>query len=143
MLNRITKSYTELLTFETLEERFEYLSLQGIVGEETFGTERWVNQKFYRSSEWRRVRDEVITRDLGMDLAVSDIPVRGAPRIHHMNPIRIEDFDENPESLIDPEFLITTSLKTHNAIHFGDASMIPKPYIPRQPGDTTLWRADV
>ena len=143
MLNRITKSYTELLTFETLDERFEYLSLQGIVGEETFGTERWMNQKFYRSSEWRRVRDEVITRDLGMDLAVSDIPVRGAPRIHHMNPIRIEDFDENPESLIDPEFLITTSLKTHNAIHFGDAGMIPKPYIPRQPGDTTLWRTDV
>jgi hypothetical protein len=136
----MSRSYSELIRIEDFEERFQYLSLNGMVGEQTFGFERHMNQAFYRSMEWRRKREEVLARDWGMDLAHPDYPVRGAPHIHHMNPIRVEDLMHgNEDILLNIENLITVSHRTHNAIHYGDASLIPKDYEPRRPGDTTLW----
>lgn len=134
------RTITELEGLSTLEERFDYLQIGGVLGEQTFGRERWINQQFYRSREWRDVRQQVIARDMGMDMGVSDTPIRGNPVIHHMNPIRLEDFDTDPESLINPEYLITVSLRTHNAIHYGDKSQLPRPFVARTPGDTRLSR---
>ena len=134
------RTYTELKRLRTLEDRFDYLSLGGVVGESTFGFDRWVNQQFYRSREWKQIRQFVIARDLGMDLGSDDTPIHGAHLIHHMNPIALSDIEDSTENLLDPEFLITTALRTHNAIHFGDKSQLPQPYVERQPGDTTLWK---
>lgn len=134
------RSYSELRRLDTLEERFDYLSLGGIVGEETFGSERWVNQRFYHSREWRDVRNHVIVRDQGLDLGAPDTPIRGAPRIHHMNPLTIDDIENATENLLDPEFLISTALRTHNAIHYGDERQLPRPFVARSPGDTAPWR---
>jgi hypothetical protein len=133
------RTYTELREFKTLEERFDYLRLGGAVGSSTFGFDRWVNQQFYRSREWKQARSYIIARDMGMDLGSEDTPILGAHLIHHMNPLTMDDFEEGSDNLLDPEFLITTALRTHNAIHFGDKSLLPKPYIERQPGDTKLW----
>lgn len=135
----ITRTYSELRRLETFLERFDYLQLSGSVGEATFGSERWLNQRFYRSTEWRRIRQHVIARDLGFDLGAEDSIIRGHPVIHHINPIQVSDFDDNPESLIDPEFLISTSHRTHNAIHYGDKESLPRPFVERTPGDTKLW----
>lgn len=135
----ITRTYSELRRIETFVERFDYLQLRGSVGEVTFGSERWLNQQFYRSTEWRRIRQHVIARDLGFDLGAEDSIIRGHPVIHHINPIQVSDFDDNPESLIDPEFLISTSHRTHNAIHYGDKESLPRPFVERTPGDTKLW----
>jgi len=133
------RNYTDLRRLSTLEERFEYLQLGGTVAELTFGFDRWINQQFYRSAEWRHVRDIVIVRDNGNDLGVEDMPIRGAHTIHHMNPLTLDDFEESTDNLLDPEFLICTGLRTHNAIHFGDISQLPRPYVERTPGDTRLW----
>lgn len=122
-----------------MTERYEYLRLGAMVGETTFDDMRWVNQRFYHSSEWRRMRSFVIARDLGMDLGTPDLPVRGAPIIHHMNPLSLEDIEEGTDNLLDPEFLITTSLRSHNAIHFGDERQLPRQFVARTPGDTKLW----
>lgn len=133
------RTYSELRNLHTLSDRFDYLELGGVVGESTFGFDRWINQQFYRSREWRLIRDHVIARDNGFDLGAEDAPILGAHLIHHMNPLTLEDFESSTENLLDPEFLITTSLRTHNAIHFGDKSQLPRPFVERSPGDTKLW----
>lgn len=133
------RTYTDLRRLGGLEERFEYLSLGGRVGESTFGFDRWINQLFYRSAEWRQVRFHVIARDEGLDLGAKDSPIFGAHVIHHMNPLTLEDIEEATDNLLDPEFLITTSLRTHNAIHYGDKSLLPQVFVERMPGDTLLW----
>lgn len=133
------RTYNELIQYETLEDRYTYLRLGGILGAETFGFDRWMNQAFYRSREWRQVRDEVLVRDNGMDLGVEDTPLASRPAVHHMNPITMEDLDEGTENLLSPEFLICASQRTHNAIHYGDKDLLPQPYVERRPGDTRLW----
>lgn len=133
------RTYSELRNLRTLDERFDYLELGGRIGESTFGFDRWINQQFYRSREWRQIRDDVIVRDLGFDLGAEDAPIRGAHLIHHMNPLTLEDIEKGSDNLLDPEFLITTSLRTHNAIHYGDKSQLPRPFVERRPGDTKLW----
>lgn len=134
------RSYSELLQYSTFEDRFEYLKVRAGVGDQTFGGERWLNQDFYRSYQWKDVRDFVITRDLGNDLASFDHTIYDRLIVHHMNPIRIEDIVDFNEDILDPEYLITTCHNTHNAIHYGDASLLPKPMIVRSSGDTTPWR---
>jgi hypothetical protein len=133
------RTYSDLRRLPTLEERFEYLELGGIVGESTFGFDRWINQQFYRSREWKLVRNHVIARDQGLDLGAEDAPLLGAHLIHHMNPLTLEDIEESTDNLLDPEFLITTSLRTHNAIHYGDKRQLPRPFVERSAGDTKLW----
>jgi hypothetical protein len=133
------RSYTELSKIQTFEERYDYLSIQGIVGIETFGFERWLNQAFYHSPEWRRARVHVIARDYGRDLGVAGQEINYRPVVHHMNPVRLEDITHADVSIINPEYLITVSLRTHNAIHYGDKSNLVQPVVQRRPGDTKLW----
>ena len=136
------RTYSDLRSLSTLEERFDYLALGGVVGESTFGFDRWMNQLFYRSAEWRHIRDHVVARDEGYDLGVYDVPLQGkAYVIHHMNPLTKDDIEDATDNLLDPEYLITTSLRTHNAIHYGDARQLPQPYVERRPGDTVLWKS--
>lgn len=135
----MTRTYSELQNFKTLEERYEYLKLGSVVGDTTFDDMRWVNQAFYHSREWRDMRSFVRARDLGMDLGAPDVPVRGAPIIHHMNPITLQDIEEGTDNLLNPEFLICTSLRTHNAIHYGDKEQLPRPFVERRPGDNHEW----
>lgn len=133
------RSYSEMIKLETFEERFRYLSLRGRVGEETFGYDRWINQQFYTSRQWKQLRNYVITRDDGCDLAVDGYDIHNRIIIHHMNPMTASDIMHADESILDPEFLITTTHRTHNAIHYGDERLLPKPHIERRPGDTKLW----
>jgi hypothetical protein len=133
------RSYKELRRIETFEERFEYLSLRGVVGESTFGFDRWINQRFYRSREWKNVRSQVILRDFGCDLGIIGFEIFTGLLVHHMNPLSSENIAEVDEWILDPDYLITTSLQTHNAIHFGDESLLPRGPVVRQPGDTKLW----
>jgi len=125
--------------FQTFEERYDYLQLRATVGESTFGFDRWINQQFYRSVEWKRVRDIVIVRDDGCDLGIDGYQIFDKVIIHHMNPMRLEDLDDGDPDILDPEYLITVTHNTHNAIHYGDASMLPQPMVERRPGDTSLW----
>lgn len=134
------KSYRELLTIPTFEERFEYLNLSGIVGNPTFGYDRIFNQYFYHSSEWRRTRNGIILRDNGCDLAMPDYEIHDRIYIHHINPITLEDVEEMSDRLFDPDNLICVSYNTHEAIHFGTARNLPKVPIDRVPGDTCPWR---
>ena len=133
------RTYTELVKFRTLEERFDYLQIGAGVGDPTFDDMRWLNQAFYHSRECRQMRSQIRARDLGMDLGVEDTPVRGNPIIHHMNPITEDDIIHGTDNLLDPEYLITVSHRTHNAIHFGNRLSLPEPYVERTPGDTLLW----
>jgi len=133
------RSYTELIKLESFSDRFEYLSLRGVVGESTFGFERHRNQTFYKSREWRLTRDEVITRDLGQDLAAEGFDIHERIIIHHMNPMAPIDISRGNVDILNPEYLITTTHKTHNAIHYGDASLLALPFIERRPGDTSSW----
>ena len=133
------KTYSELRQFETFEERLDYLSLVGTVGEATFGFDRWINQQFYRSREWRTVRNKVIARDNGCDLGVPGFEISIYLLIHHMNPITADDIVHGEAYIFDPEFLITTTRQTHNAIHYGNEPQYPKAVVERLPGDTTLW----
>lgn len=133
------RTYSEMTRRPTFEARFEYLSLGGEVGAATFGFDRWVNQEFYRSRDWRNARREVIIRDRGCDLGVEGHEIRHGLLVHHINPMTPEDIYHGEEWILDPEYLVTTSHRTHNAIHFGDASLLPKPFIERRPGDTALW----
>lgn len=133
------RTYSELVRLRTFEERFEYLALRGSVGQATFGFERWVNQAFYRSTQWRNIRHHVIARDNGCDLAFPDHEIHNRLVVHHMNPMAVDDIVDGEDGILDPEFLITTQLVTHNAIHYGDASLLPKPLVERRPGDTKLW----
>jgi hypothetical protein len=133
------RTYSELSELESYEDRFDYLSLKGVVGESTFGFERHRNQSFYRSREWRIVRDEVITRDLGCDLGVSGHDIYDRILIHHMNPMRPIDISSGNGDILDPEYLISVTHNTHNAIHFGDKHLLAQPVVVRRPGDTQLW----
>lgn len=134
------KTYSELITFPTFEERFRYLQLDGVVGKSTFGFDRYLNQKFYTSKEWKKIRNEIILRDSGLDLGMEDHEIIGKIYIHHMNPILAEDIVDQTRYLLDPEFLICVSHNTHNAIHYGDESMLPQPLVERRPNDTCPWR---
>lgn len=135
------RTYSELMSFPTFEERFRYLLLHGKMTEETFGWDRYLNQVFYRSKEWKSLRDEIIIRDDGCDLAHRDHPSRGRTLIHHMNPIAVNDIRDRTELLLNPEYLITVSFDTHQAIHYGDESYLErfKMFVPRREGDTVLW----
>lgn len=133
------RTYSELLTHHTFEERFRYLSLRGQVGQSTFGFDRWLNQQFYTSRQWRQLRHHIIARDGGCDLAVPGYEVYRRPIIHHMNPLVVEDIVHGTDEALDPEFLILTSHDTHNAIHYGDEKLLRKPFVERAPGDTQLW----
>lgn len=134
------RRYSELIKIPNFENRFEYLKIAGRVGESTFGFDRFLNQSFYRSKEWRNIRNFVITRDEGCDLADPDHPIYGQVIIHHLNPLTIEDVENHTEFLLDPEYLITTQHSTHNAIHYGDSSLLPKDFVERKPGDTCPWK---
>ena len=137
----IIRTYSELITLPTFEERFRYLQLNGRVDEDTFGFDRYLNQEFYqRSQEWKRVRDFVIIRDNGCDLAIDDREIMGKILVHHMNPITKEDILQRSEFLLNPEYLICTMKSTHDAIHYGDESLLIKDHVERRPNDTCLWR---
>lgn len=135
----MTRTYTELSQLGTIEERFDYLALDGSVAQLTFGYDRWVNQSFYRSKEWRDVRDHVIVRDDGWEMGLFDYPIAGSPRIHHMNPLTLSDIEGATDNLLDPEFLISVSHRTHNAIHYGDRTHLPRGPVVRTAGDTRPW----
>lgn len=135
----ITRSYSELLRFDTFEERFEFLSLKARIGESTFGFERWMNQSFYRSKEWRDLRVDIIARDNACDLGISGFDIRDRALIHHIIPMTVEDLEDGNPLCVDPENLITTTHNTHNAIHWGDKSLLRLPPKERRPGDTILW----
>ena len=134
------KTYSELITLPTFEERFRYLKLNGSVGRETFGFDRYLNQVFYNSKRWKAARDYVIVRDNGCDLAMEGHDICGKIYIHHMNPVTLDDIIHESEFLIDPEYLISTILNTHNAIHYGDESLLITTPIERSKNDTCPWR---
>ena len=133
------RSYSQLRRISDFNERFEYLALRGVVGDRTFGFDRYMNQKFYTSTQWRNVRDHVIVRDLGCDLGVVGFEIHDRIYIHHLNPMTADDLKDGVDSVLDPEYLIATTHKTHNAIHYGDASLLAKPFVERRRGDTKLW----
>lgn len=133
------RTYSELMSLEGFAQRFEYLRLNGVVSERTFGTERWLNQGFYASREWKQARNDVIARDLGCDLAVPGYEIHHELVVHHMNPMNVSDILDGDSDIIDPEYLITTTHRTHNAIHYGDERLLPRPFVERRPGDTKLW----
>lgn len=133
------KTYSDLRRLETFEERYRYLKLGGSLGTETFGFDRWINQRFYKSLQWKTIRNNVIVRDNGCDLGILGYEIYSGLVVHHMNPITPEDFLQGEDWILDPNFLITTSLQTHNAIHYGDESLLPRGPIVREAGDTTLW----
>ena len=135
------KTYSELITFLTFEERYRYLKLDGVVGEDTFGFDRYLNQEFYqRDQEWKRIRDFVIIRDQGCDLGVEGREIRGKILVHHMNPITKDDILKRSEFLLNPEYLICTLKSTHDAIHYGDENLLMKGPVERKPNDTCPWR---
>ena len=134
------RTYSELIQLPTFEERFDYLRLDGVVGKDTFGFDRYLNQQFYRSSEWKRIRNQVIVRDNGCDLGIDEYEIHGRILIHHMNPISIEDLRYMSDLLMNPEYLICVSHRTHNAIHYGDESLIVTAPIERSQNDTCPWR---
>lgn len=134
-------TYSNLVTFKTFDERYNYLKLSGIVGQDTFGFDRYLNQKFYRSTEWKRVRDYVISRDMGCDLGIPDREINDRIYVHHMNPIQMVDLVEFDPHVLNPEFLITVSFDTHNAIHYGDEKLLHrKDLIVRNQNDTCPWK---
>lgn len=133
------KSYSELITYSDYRDRFEYLRLDGVLGEETFGSDRHLNQKFYRSKIWRQLRNHIIVRDNGCDLAHEDFEIHDTIVIHHINPVTRTDILYGSDKLTDPENLVVVSHRTHNAIHFGDTNLLAEEYEPRTPGDTNLW----
>lgn len=139
MKNSEVRSYSEMLRKDSFEERFEYLKLSGSVGLETFGFDRYLNQILYRSKEWKRIRNEVIIRDNGCDLGVEGYDIFGKIYIHHMNPITKHEILNRDKRIMDPEFLVCVSFNTHNAIHYGDKSILFQDLIEREPGDTKLW----
>ena len=139
MKTTIIRSYSELVKLDNFLDRFEYLKLSGVVGAETFGFDRYLNQALYSSPEWKKSRRNTVLRDNGCDLGLEDYPLNRA-LVHHMNPITLEQIENRDPIIFDEEFLITVSHNTHNAIHYGDQTLLPKPLIERRPGDTLLWR---
>lgn len=140
MTETIIRTYSELITLSTFKERYEYLKLDGRVGEDTFGWDRYLNQIFYKSKEWNRIRDQVIFRDLGCDLALEGFEIHGRILIHHMNPISKSDILDRSEFLLNPEYLICTTKATHDAIHYGDLDSLHNEPVIRTKNDTCLWR---
>lgn len=136
----IFRTYAELRQLKTFEERFEYLRLNGLVGEETFGFERYLNQVLYTSRRWRKTRDNIIIRDNGCDLGLEGYEIQGTIYVHHMNPLTIEDLKLQREEIFDERFLISTSFDTHQAITYGDGSLLPRLPIERRPNDMCPWR---
>lgn len=135
------KRYSELKNLETFEDRFDYLKLNGQVGRDTFGFDRYFNQQFYRSNEWKSVRDKVIVRDNGCDMGMPGHEITGKIYIHHMNPLTINDIEESTENLLNPEYLVCVSHSTHNAIHYGDKSILERnKVVERTKGDTCPWK---
>lgn len=139
MERMMTRSYTDLKRLETFDERYEYLRVPGTVGRSTFGYDRYLNQVLYTSRKWSRVRDEVIARDNGCDLGVDGYSILSRIIIHHMNPITVHDIRDKLDIVLDPEYLICVSNRTHLAIHYGDSSMLNQKVIVRKPGDTSPW----
>ena len=139
-LTMTIKCYSELALLPTFQARYQYLRLNGAVGKETFGFDRYMNQFFYRSPEWRRIRDLVITRDEGCDLGIPGREIFGRIIIHHMNPISPEDIRDRSDFLLDPEYLITTIHTTHLAIHYGDEHQLLQEPVVRRPNDTCPWK---
>jgi hypothetical protein len=133
------RTYSELRRLDTFEDRFRYLSLRGQVGVTTFGFDRWINQRFYTSPQWKQVRHHVIARDGGFDLGIDGHEIYSKILIHHMNPLSADEIIHDSEDILDPEFLITTTHSTHNAIHYGDERLLPRPLAERRSGDTKLW----
>lgn len=133
------RSYSELRTLDTLEDRYEYLKLMGSVGRDTFGFERYLNQQFYTSREWKQARRDTIARDYGLNLGIEGQEIFGKIIVHHMNPMLPADIIDSNDMILNPEFLISTDHNTHNAIHYGDVSLLPQKLIERRPGDTKLW----
>lgn len=137
----MVRSYSEMIKYDSLKDRFEYCKIGQGVCDQTFGYERYLNQVFYRSNEWKRIRREVILRDNGCDLGVQSMPITGPIIIHHLNPLTVDDITGKTEFLTNPEYLVCVSMLTHNAIHYGadDAVSEPQEYIPRTPNDTCPW----
>lgn len=133
------RTYSQLSRIESFEDRFEYLKLGGTVGHATFGFDRHINQAFYHSSEWKNIRRNVVLRDNGCDLGVPGYEINGALLVHHINPVGVSDLIDHDMSVLDPEYLITTTQNTHNAIHYGDRSLLTVPFVERKQGDTRLW----
>ena len=134
------RTYSELILLPTFEERYEYLRLNGRVGEETFGFDRWLNQTFYKSEEWLSMRDKIIVRDNGCDLGISGRDIYSRILIHHMNPITKEDILRRSDILLNPEYLICVTPNTHRAIHYGNSNLLIKDLIERRPNDTCPWK---
>lgn len=139
-MKKIIRSYEELITISSFEDRFEYLKLNGTVGKETFGFTRYINQNFYHSSEWFSFRDKVIIRDNGCDLGVLGYEIIGSIIIHHINPITYDDIVNMNDCVFDMNNVISTKLSTHNAIHYGDSNLLIKPLVERKKNDTCPWR---
>ena len=138
-MNSKIRRYSEMAQFDDFLERYEYLRLGGIVGRATFGFDRHINQNFYRSSQWKSVRDSVIVRDEGCDLGVPGFEIHDELLVHHINPMSVDDILGHEEWIVNPEYLITTRTSTHNAIHYGEADMLQVAFVERAPGDTKLW----
>lgn len=134
------RTYNELIQINSYKERFEYLKLDGIVGASTFGSRRYLNQAFYRSEEWKRIRDYVITRDLGRDLGIVGYDIAGLIHVHHMNPVMVQDVISHSSDILNPDYLITTSYQTHKAIHYGNEDMLILDPVIRTPNDTCPWK---
>lgn len=135
------KRYSEMITMPEFDDRFRYAKLDGQVGRDTFGFDRYLNQQFYRSKEWKRLRDQIIIRDNGCDLGVPGHEISGKIYIHHLNPLSPEDITKSTEKLFDPDNLVCVSAETHNAIHYGDESILEKnKIVERSPGDTCPWK---
>lgn len=133
------KTYSELITIPDFIDRFRYLKMTGEVGVSTFGFDRYLNQQFYKSNEWKQLRSYIIVRDQGLDLGVDGYEIGGTVIVHHMNPIDLGDLRYRSKHLLDPEFLISTQINTHNAIHYGDETLLISEPIERRPDDTKLW----
>lgn len=134
------RTYSELSKLKTFKERFEYLQLNGVVGEDTFGFDRWMNQQFYHSKEWLDIKRQVLIRDEGRDLGLPGYEITGRVLVHHMNPISKEDIIKRSAILLDPEYLICVSKRTHDAIHYGDDRILRPAFFERRPNDTCPWK---
>ena len=137
---RTIRTYSELIRLPTFEERFRYLKLDGLVGKDTFGFDRYLNQEFYRSKEWKEVRDFVIVRDNGCDLGMDGYEIVGRIYIHHMNPITVNDIVHSSDFLLNPDYLICVSHNTHNAVHYGDEGLLVTTPVERRKNDTCPWK---
>lgn len=136
----LIRTYSELVRLPTFEERFRYLRLSGLIGESTFGFDRYLNQALYTSQEWRRMRREIVMRDNGCDMAMPDYEIGEKIIVHHMNPLTIKDVEDRNDDIFNPEYLVCVSHNTHNAIHYGDEELLPKLPVERKPNDMCPWR---